>query len=65
MSLQNLEEFELNVMDSRSCFHLVCCSCKMSSDISLFSVCNLLATSCEGRWRLRRFLLRILRGCFY
>ena len=33
-SLQSLEGFVLNVMDLR-CFHLVCCSCKMLSDISL------------------------------
>ena len=64
MSLQSLEGFVLNVMDSRSCFHLVCCSCKMSSDISLFSVCNLSATSCEGDWRLRWFLVRILSLMF-
>ena len=64
MSLQSLEGFVLNVMDSRSCFHLVCCSCKMSSDISLFSVCSLLATSCEEIWRLRWFLVRILSLIF-
>ena len=52
MSLQNLEGFVLNMMDSRSCFNLVCCSCRMSSNISLFSVCILL-TSCEGSWCLR------------
>ena len=60
MSLQSLEGFVLNVMDSRSCFHLVSCSCKMSSGISLLSVCIWSATSCEGSWRLRWFLIRIL-----
>ena len=48
MSLKSLVEFVLNAIDSRSCFHLVCCSCKMSFNISLFSVCILLATSYEG-----------------
>ena len=60
MSLQSLEGFVLNLMNSRSCFHLICCSCKLSSDIALFSVCNLLATSGEGGWRLRWFLVQIL-----
>ena len=60
LSLQSLEGFVLTVMDSTICFHLVCCSCKMSSDICLFSVCILLTTSCEGSWRLRGFLERIL-----
>ena len=59
MSLQSLEGLVLNVMDSRSCFHLVCCSCK-TSDISLFSICILLVTSCEGNWHLRGFIVRIL-----
>ena len=60
MSVQSLERSVLNVMDSRSSFHLICCSCKMSSDISLFSVTILLATSCEGCWRLTWFLVRTL-----
>ena len=60
MSLQSLEGFVLNVMDLRSCFHLVCCSCKMSLDISLLRVSILLATSWEGSWRLRWFLVQIL-----
>ena len=60
ISLQSLEGFVLNVTDSRSCFILVCFSCKMSSDISLFSVSILLGTSCEGSWRLRWFLVQIL-----
>ena len=41
-----VDDFLLNVMYSRSCFHLACCSCKMSSEFSFFSVCILLATSC-------------------
>ena len=53
MSLEGLEGFVFNVMDSRSCFHLVCYSCKMSSDISFFSVGTVLTTSCEGSWRLK------------
>ena len=59
-SLHSLEGFVLNVMYTRSCFHLVCCSCMMSSDISLFCVCTLLTISCEASWRLRWFLVRIL-----
>ena len=53
MSLQSLEGFVLSVMDLIRCFHLVGCSCKVLSDISLLSVCILLATYCEGSWRLR------------
>ena len=64
MSLQILEGLVLNVMDSRSCFHLACYSCKISLDISLFSVCILLATSCEESWHLRWFLVRILCRMF-
>ena len=59
MNLQSLEGFVLNVMDSRSCFQLNCCSCKMLSDISLFSISILFATFCEGSWRLRWFHVRI------
>ena len=57
MSLQSLDGFVLNVIDSRGCFHSVCCSYKILPDISLFRVCNLLTTFCEGSWRLRWFLV--------
>ena len=60
MSLQSLEELVLYVIVLRSCFHLVCCSCWISSDISLFSVFILLMISGVANWCLRWFLVRIL-----
>ena len=60
MSLQSLEGLVLNVMVSSSCFHVVCCSRRISSDISLFSVWSRLMISGVGNWRRRWFLVRIL-----
>ena len=60
LSFQSLQGIVLDVTDSSSSFHLMYCSCKISSDISFFSVCILLATSCEGDRGLRWFIVRIL-----
>ena len=53
MNLESLEGFVLILMDSRSIFRLFYCSCRVSIDVSLFNVCILLATSCEGSCRMR------------
>ena len=60
MCPQSLEGFVLNVSESSSCFHFVCCSCWISSDISLFSVCIRLRISGVGNCRLRWF-----RACIF
>ena len=64
MSLQSLEGLVLNVRDSSICFHFVCCSCRISSDISLFSVCKRLMISGVGNCRLRWFRACILSLMF-
>ena len=48
MSLQSLEGLVLYVIVLRICFHLICCSCWISSDTSLFSVFTLLMISGVG-----------------
>ena len=60
ISLQSLEELVLYVMVMRGCFHLICCSCWISSDISFFSEFILMMISGVGNWCLRWFLVRIL-----
>lgn len=60
MSPQNLEGFVLYVSVERVFFHVVICSCLMSSAISLFSVESLLMISCVGGRRLSWFLSFIL-----
>ena len=60
MSLQSLEGFVLYEIVLSRCFHVDCCSCRISSCISLFSVCMRLMISGVGGWCLRRFLVRIL-----
>ena len=64
MCLQSLEGFVLNVSESSTCFHFVCCSCRISSDISLFSVCMRLMISGVGNCRLRCFRACILSLMF-
>ena len=44
----------------RSCFHVVCCLCRISSCIYSFNVCMRLMISGVGRWCLKWFLVRIL-----
>ena len=60
MCPQSLEGFVLNVSESSSCFHFVCCSCWISSDISLFSVCIRLMISGVGNRCLSWFRVWIL-----
>ena len=55
MSLQSLEGFVLYDMFASVVFHMVSCCFRMSSDISLLRVCNLLMTSGVGV-RCRRWL---------
>ena len=47
-------------MVPRRCFHVVCCSCRISSCISLFNVCIRLMISGVGRCCLRCFVVRTL-----
>ena len=60
MSLQSLEGLVLYEIVLRRCLHVVCCSCQISSCISLFSVCMRLVISGVGRLCLRWLLVRIL-----
>lgn len=62
MSFQSLEGFVLNVMPSSSCFHLVCCSCLMSSSISVFI--NLILSRMSGVGNCLRRWARVLSFCF-
>ena len=60
MGLQTLEGLFVYEMVLRRCFHVICCSYRISSDISLFNVFMRLMVSGVGRWCLRWFLVRIL-----
>ena len=53
MSLQSFVVFVLKLMLSRCCFQCAVCSCRISSDISWFSVCIRSMISGVGNWHLR------------
>ena len=53
MSLQSLEGFVLKDISASMVFHLVSCSCRISSVISWFSVCIWFMISGVGNCRLR------------
>ena len=48
MIIQGIEGLLLNLIVSSSCYYLVCCLCRISSFISLFSVCIQVMISCVG-----------------
>ena len=62
MSFQSLEGFVLNVVSSSICFHLVCCSCLISSSISVFKV--LILSKISGVGSCLRSCLRNSIFCF-
>ena len=64
MSLQSLEGLVLYKMVLRSCFHVVCCSCRISSSFSSFNVFMRLIISGVRRWCLWWFLVLILCSMF-
>ena len=53
MSLQSLEELIWYEIVLKTCLHFVCCSCRTSLFISLFSICMRLMIFDVGRWYLR------------